>query len=148
MNVEELEKRLVALETVVARVAAAFGGSSGASVQGEVASDSDLDGEHGNPVVRKDPKLWKGASFEGKKFSQCSPEYLESVASLCDWKAKKNDADPEKQKYAAYDRRDAARARGWARRIRAGYKPKGGAVADPFSDKGDAYEPDMGEMPF
>jgi len=80
--------------------------------------DSELDSDHGNPIVRKDPTNWKGRSFQGKRFSECSPEYLDLIARVKEWSAGKNEADPAKKKYADYDRLDAARARSWAARKR------------------------------
>src|SRR4051812_19166212 len=45
------------------------------------ASDAELDGEHGNPVVKWDPKYgWDGPSYAGSRFSDCPADYLEVVA--------------------------------------------------------------------
>ncbi len=91
-----------------------------------VALDADLDGPHGDPEIRaKSPRDWVGESQQGKRFSQCPPEYLDLVAARLDYFAEQNAAsdDPEQQKKAGYNRKDAARARGWAARIRAGYVP-------------------------
>ncbi len=87
---------------------------------------ADLDGPHGDPEIRaKSPRDWTGESQQGKRFSQCPPEYLEMVADRLDYFAEQNAAsdDPEAQKKANYNKKDAARARGWAARIRAGYVP-------------------------
>lgn len=103
----------------------------------EPAPDSDLDGEYGNPVVeRKDPPRWKGDSFIGSRFSECPADYLDLMAGFLAWKAGKNDEDEKKalasgddeaakkaNKRAFYARKEAARAAGWARRIRDGYTP-------------------------
>lgn len=88
---------------------------------GDIASDRDLDGARGNPTIKKDPKRWKGASRVGYHFSECEPEYLDEVAAFNDWKADNPMAG--KETYANYDRLDAARARGWAQRIRNGWAP-------------------------
>lgn len=84
----------------------------------EVASDSELDGKYGNPQIRKDPPRWTGESYVGRPFSEASSKYLDRLASFLDWRAGKNEekGDEQSLKYANYDRRDAARARGWARR--------------------------------
>jgi hypothetical protein len=116
LRLSAIEARLAALESRPA--------SSG-SASGAVAPDSDLDSQWGDPVVRKDPKRWLesgGASFVGVPFSQCPPDYLDALASLADWKAGKDDekGTEEGAKYAKYARKDAARARGWAARIRSG----------------------------
>jgi hypothetical protein len=85
------------------------------------ASDAELDGKFGDPVIRKDPPRWQGSSYEGRKYSATTPEYLDSLAGLLEWKASKNEAegDPARAKFIAFDRRDARLARGWARRLRA-----------------------------
>lgn len=112
-----LEERVLALETKMAAMmlqkAVAQAGPIAA------ADASDLDGEHGNPIVRKDPPRWKGESCVGVPFSQCPPEFLDTLAGFLEWRAGKEEAEPEKQKYAVYSRKDCARARGWAARLRA-----------------------------
>lgn len=95
-------------------------GSGGAPAAGAVASDADLDGKYGNPEVRTRVKDWSGPPMTGRKFSQCPAEFLDLLADVLDWKAGKEASDPEKAKYAPLTRKDAARARGWAARIRAG----------------------------
>jgi len=114
-----------------------------------IASDSELDSQYGDPEVRKDPPKWDGAIYAGHRYSQTTPEYLDSLAGFFDWKAGKYDeaanaapGTPEaeaKVKYARYARKDAARARGWAKRLRAGWKPaaanEGGG--DDFTDDAD-----------
>lgn len=94
-----------------------------AAPQAGVASDADLDSQYGDPEVRaKDPKDWTGEPMKGRKFSECPAEYLEMVADRLDYFASDNEAKGETTK-ARYNRLDASRARGWAARIRAGYKP-------------------------
>ncbi len=129
----EIESRLDLLETCLNRVEArlakleavlpAFttgGGGAGA------ADDADLDGQYGNPVVRKDPPRWKGESYAGQTYSVCPAAYLESLAGFLDWAADKDEQkldDPQAQKYAKYKRIDARRARGWIARIKAEEAP-------------------------
>lgn len=85
-----------------------------------IAPDSDLDSKYGNPAIRaKDPRDWTGESQLGKPFSECPPEYLDMVAARLDYFAG-NETDEKK---ARYNRLDASRARGWAKRLRAGWKP-------------------------
>ena len=85
-----------------------------------IASDADLDGKWGDPEVKaKSPRDWTGESQQGKRFSECPAEYLDMVADRLDYFAG-NEDDPKKQRY---NRLDASRARGWAKRIRAGYVP-------------------------
>jgi hypothetical protein len=95
----------------------------------QVASDADLDGQYGDPLVRaKDPRDWTGESQIGKSFSECPAEYLDLVAARLDFFAEKAEAEntltTTGKPVAPYNRRDAARARGWAARIRHGYKPQ------------------------
>lgn len=114
-----------AMSAGLAASAGALGVKLGASsgTGGAIASDEELDGRYGDPVIRKDPARWRGESFVGCTLSQTTPDYLDAFASFKEWTASKNDEVEAKKKYAAYDRRDAARARGWAARLRAGWKP-------------------------
>ncbi len=122
MTLEELAAKIDRLTALVTQALSEkkTGMVSGAA---SVADDGDLDSQFGNPTVRKDPTLWirgGGASYEGKPFSECPSDYLLSLASFFDWQAGKDEAEgtPEKLKYAGYARKDAARARGWAKRDR------------------------------
>jgi hypothetical protein len=115
------------LDQLLAQPAAPVTGQS-------VADDADLDSQWGDEEV-KDPPRWKGASHSGKRMSGCTPEFLDVYADFKDWCASRDEKinDPKKQKNAGYDRRRAAKARGWARRIRAGWKPP---VSEPVSGGG------------
>lgn len=88
----------------------------------EATKPADIDGQYGDPEIRKDPspKHWTGASYKGRKMSQCPPEYLDAFAKYKDACAYMNEkeGDPDKAKYVTYDRRDAKRARAWAERLR------------------------------
>lgn len=99
-----------------------------------VASDADLDGRHGDPIVKaKSPRDWSGDDMTGRRMSQCPPAYLDLVAQRLDYFAAKAEATHEQttssQPAAPYKRKDAARARGWAARLRAGWTPP----KDPFA---------------
>ena len=62
--------------------------------------------------------------MRGKRFSECPPEYLDMVAERLDYFCSTNTgATEDDQKKRKYQWLDAARARGWAKRIRAGWKP-------------------------
>jgi len=99
-------------------------GASSASPRAiEAAPDRELDSERGDPTIGKDPPRWGkdgGAPMVGRTYSECSPDFLDCLASFLEWKVQNPlpDRDP---KYADYDRRDCARALGWARRLRAGW---------------------------
>jgi hypothetical protein len=90
-----------------------------------VASDADLDGKYGDPVIKaKDPREWAGPTMMGRKFSECPPAYLDLVASRLDYFSEKAEAEGKTtssgKPVAPFNRADAARARGWAARMRAG----------------------------
>lgn len=93
-----------------------------------IAPDSDLDSEYGDEQIRFDPRDWTGTtSYKGCRMSECSAEYLDVIALVFTDLAKKNDLDGKEYKgmpQSTYDKRTAARARGWAARMRAGWKPK------------------------
>jgi hypothetical protein len=115
-----------------------------------IASDEELDGEYGDPDIKaKSPRDWTGPSMTGKRFSECPAEYLDLVAERLDYFAEQNanDVDPEMKKKARWNRIDASRARGWAARIRKGYKPPPrpgmGEDASPFTSN-----PDDSDIPF
>jgi hypothetical protein len=113
-----------------------------------VASDSDLDGKYGNPVINaKDPRDWTGPPMKGRKFSECPPAYLDLVASRLDYFAQKADAEGKTtssgKPVAPFNRADAARARGWAKRMR------DGTVPTPQMDTQDAgWTPTDDDIPF
>lgn len=89
-----------------------------------VASDRDLDGKWGDPELKFMPRDWTGPSFKGRHFSECPPALLDLAADTFEYfarKAEESDERTEKGKpVAEYKRADAARARGWAKRMRDG----------------------------
>lgn len=91
-----------------------------------------LDGPHGDPIVRaKSPRDWTGEDQLGKPFSQCPPAYLDLIAARYDYFASTAE-DEQKRKYA---RLDAARARGWAERLRGGWRaPEPSSAEGSMSD--------------
>lgn len=102
-----------------------------------VATDEELDGPRGDPIVKVVPKSWKGDNFKGRKLSECSTEFLKMIASFFDWSAgKKREAG--EAKYADYAELDAARARGWLRRKLAAPA----VITAPPDDENDANEED------
>lgn len=138
----EILRLLKEINERVGRIEGRLAGAPRASGSpgGDVAPDSDLDSQYGDPEVRKDPKRWiegGGESFVGMPFSRCPAEYLDSLAGFKEWQAQKDQEAgiPEKQKYVGYARKDAARARGWAARLRSGWTAPtfggGGAGARP-----------------
>lgn len=91
-----------------------------------VASDRDLDGTHGDPTVKFDPRDWLGPSCKGLRFSACPAPFLDLLAETFDYFANKAESTGEQyngKPVAPYKRQDAARARGWAARVRAGLRP-------------------------
>ena len=124
--ITSLELRISALE---ARMAQLTNGAAQQQPRGsgaEVASDDDLDSQWGDPQVKHEPNAnqWKGDSFKGCNFSQCPPKYLKLLAHKLDYMAQKD--EEERRTYvnkrgetvptAPFKRKDAARARGWAKR--------------------------------
>lgn len=89
-----------------------------------IASDRDLDGKYGDPVLKFMPREWTGPSFKGRRLSECPADLLDMVAETFDYFASKAEAANEHtdsgKPVAQYKRSDAARARGWAKRIRDG----------------------------
>jgi hypothetical protein len=120
-----LERIAKALEAGSSPTKAAAGKGNGTGKSVEVAADSDLDSQWGDPTINKDPPRWKGESYVGCSFSQTSPEYLDDLASFKDWSAAKSDekgeVDKNNRPKSFYAKKDAARARGWAARLRNGW---------------------------
>lgn len=146
-----IEARCSKLEATVARLVAGLALAAGAtSSEPAVATAQDLDGPYGNPKVMKDPPRWRGARMVGKKLSETSPEYLDEAASFFDWLTDAREkGKPEDREKARYSRADAARARGWARRMRTQHKDVRPATPapkkDPFATGG---SDDQGRDPF
>jgi hypothetical protein len=89
-----------------------------------IATDADLDGKYGDPELKFSPRDWTGLPCKGLKFSECPAELLDMVAETFDYFAtqaeQKNELTTSGKPVAQYKRMDAARARGWAQRARAG----------------------------
>lgn len=89
-----------------------------------VASERDLLSKYGNPTLRFMPRDWTGANFKDRKFSECPPALLDMAAETFEWFASQAEAKNERtdrgKPIADLKRLDAARARGWAQRIRDG----------------------------
>ncbi len=99
--------------------------SRGAPTDGKaIAPDRDLDGKYGDPELKFQPRDWSGPSFKGRHYSECPPELLDLVAESCEYFARKAEDKDERtskgQPVADFRRQDAARARGWAARMRNG----------------------------
>lgn len=112
----------------------------GAVAHKEIADDRDLDGQYGNPQVKFNPRDWTGPSMTGREMSECPADFLEMLAGTFDYFAMKAEEADEKttagKPVAPYKRKDAARARGWAKRIRDGKHtpaPVGGAAGDTWN---------------
>lgn len=133
----EMKEQTRLLKTIAEALGAGRGQASGgggkASARGQqrgaVANERELDSDRGDPTVKKDPTRWKGESRVGYRYSECEPEYLDVMADLKDWMAD-NPRPGSDPKYASYDRKDAARARGWAKRIRDGWTQQAGPQGD------------------
>lgn len=107
-----------------------------------VAEDRDLDGQYGNPTVKFNPRDWNGESCKGRAMSDCPAEFLDMLAETFEYFARKADADGEEtssgKPVGPYKRKDAARARGWAQRVRNGYVSTAtGEMVDPPALDGD-----------
>lgn len=154
MNAQAILSAIVRIEAQLAELRALVGASPAPSPAPTRATstaavapaepDVDIDGPHGNPEIRRDPPKWTGESFAGRRYSDATPQYLRELAGFKVWSARKNDekaaaGDASAEKYARYDRLDAARARKWALRLEG---QSGRPAPAPF-------EPDdAGDVPF
>lgn len=145
-DVAALRKEVAAIArhlgvTAAARSNGAGGGnSSSGDDDDEIAPDRELDSPYGNPSIKRMPsaRYLKGHDFPdyiGHRYSETTPEFLDVMAkylSACAYMAER-DQDEERRKFARFNRKDAARARGWAKRLREGW----GGAAPAASDGGD-----------
>jgi len=155
----QIAKDIAAIRAALAAGAVAFATALGAQVPtgssgtagGGTATASELDDKYGDPVIKRDPKRWTGDSFAGLHYSETSPEYLDCVAEFKDWQADQDDQagakDGRGKPKSWWGRKDARLARGWAARLRAGWKPKtnGAGAAPPATneDYGDGADDDI-----
>jgi hypothetical protein len=159
VNEQAIMARLAAVE---ARLAALEGngaaGPKNSATGKPIADDDELDSERGDPVVKRDPKNWEGESYAGCTMSQCPPKYLRMLASLFDWMGDKDDEQGKTWKNregkeipaSTFKRKDAARARGWAKRNEGKMvaRATGSASSDAASPTdGDSFS-DESEIPF
>jgi hypothetical protein len=110
------------------------------SASGLYVSDEDLDDpRYGDPTIKFTPRKYRGPDCKGKQFSKADPAFLDAYADALAWMA--DHPQPEKEKYAAYNRRDAARARSWAKRLRTGWQPEPSSMVGEFpGDPTPAFE--------
>jgi hypothetical protein len=148
----ELRAMRKALETLVKQGgnSAAASSSKASSSSAAAASDRELDSDRGDPTIKRMPPKWNGDDFTGYRYSETTSEFLESLAGFLNWKADRPQEGNEK--YAAYDRKDASRALGWARRLRSGWQPASSGTARGASDSGNNYDDGYGggdnDIPF
>lgn len=90
----------------------------------------DLSDKYADFTVRRSPPQWLssgGEDYTGQPISTTTPEFCEAIASFLDWTAQKD--EEKNHSYvnnagktvfpAPYARKDAARARAWAAKLRA-----------------------------
>jgi len=135
MTIELVLAKLAAIEAGQARILTMLGtrasGHAPSSNGGgpTVAPDSDLDSPHGDESVKFTPRDWTGEPVtKGTPMSMCAPDMLDMLAEAYDFFARKNDdakaLDNKGRPKGDWDRKTAARARGWAKRLRANPQPK------------------------
>jgi hypothetical protein len=87
------------------------------------------------------PRDWTGPSYKNLRFADCPPELLDMIAETFEYFARqaeeKNEVTDQRQTLAEFKRADAARARGWAKRIREGRVPATAAAAAPTTGEDD-----------
>lgn len=133
---EESLALLRRIAVAVEKLASGAGGNGG-----EIAPDRDLDSQYGNPEVKFMPRDWTGRSYKGRKMSDCPPELLDMLAETFEYFAGKAEEAGEVtsggKPVAPYKRKDAARARGWAKRIRSGRHVQSQEPEPDFGGDGD-----------
>lgn len=117
-----------------------------------IADDRDLDSQWGDEEVRVTPRDWTGEPMKGRRMSECPPAFLDLLADTLDYFARKNAAanavTSSGKPKADFDLKAAARARGWARRLRNGWQAASfDASSMPMAD-GFALEGADDDIPF
>lgn len=108
----------------------------------DVATDRDLDSKYGDPKVTMNPRDWTGESCKGLLMSECPPDFLDLYASALDYFAQKAEETGEtynNKPTAPRKRQDAARARGWAKRIREGKHAPPPVIAEGWEPREDGW---------
>lgn len=135
MAFEESDRQLLVSIDASLKVIAAGVRARQAAAPKPLASDRDLDGSHGNPEVKFQPRDWSGEPCKGRRMSECPPAFLDMLAETLDYFAHKAEETNEQttggKPVAGYKRADAARARGWAKRIRDGKHVPAASAATP-----------------
>lgn len=148
---EDILKRLDGLEQKLDRLLVHLGADRAAGDgrgSGAVATPAQIQGDKGDFEVKLDPQDWSGPSCKGLFVSQCPPEFLDVYADVLDHFA--DNPRPGKEKFAKYDRLNAARCRRWAIEIREGrHKPQAqAAVPPPPPSSGGPPDYDFGPPPY
>lgn len=152
---DELERQLTAMKASLSdhsrRLVALEGQTVGKAPGTAMLPHVDINGEHGDPTVKFDPRDWKGNSLKGLPMSQCPPNALRMLSKALMYFADKNQAAGKVTSTGkpahVYDRLDAARAIAWAERIEQSettgqFKPqKSKAVQTPMVDEFDGSDP-------
>ncbi len=93
-----------------------------------LASDAELAGPYGDPLLKTLPRDWSGHDYRNRRYSECPPELLDLVAEMMDYFGEKAERDGKQtssgKDVAPFNFADARRARSWAARLRAGWKPQ------------------------
>lgn len=121
MTTKTIEQRIAELEATVAKLQ----GAAASAQPVDLASD-----KYADLTVRRSPPKWLesgGPDYTGTAISQTTPEFCDALAAYLDWTAAKDEAKNysyvngkgETVFPAKYARKDAARARAWAVRLRA-----------------------------
>ena len=116
-----------------------------------IAPARDLDSKFGDPEIKFQPRDWTGVSYKGSHMSECPAELLDMLAETFDYFADQSDAKNELtsggKPIGPYRRRDAARARGWAKRKREGWVSVGRpAVQDGPGDEQFTHDDNFGQQ--
>lgn len=117
-----IEERIAALEAAVAAMKASA--TASATIEVDIAND-----RYANFSVYKCPPKWLeagGTDYAGMTLSETTPEFCEALASFLDWQAARDEAKNysyvngkgETVFPAKFARKDAARARAWAKKLR------------------------------
>lgn len=135
MTASDIENMLIGLERRVSMLEDNRGTKATPQMDESTFSFDKLQNAWANKQVRKDPKFWKGPSYEGKLYSECPADYMKALASSMTYRAAMSKDDPKSQEknkagktWAEVNAMEAKIARTWAAAKAAGHSIE----SDPF----------------
>ena len=137
MTADQERELLAKVRDLHAQLCTSPGASRSAQATPRAVGTSGTSFDRNDPVVKLLPRNWPGEDLRGKRYSECPPNFLGMLAHVLDAFADKaeQDGDPQKLRYAKWDRENAETARRWREQLEAK-----GSTSDDFGPPDDPAE--------